>query len=260
MTQQYNSAAVLGGDYVDADSESAFGAAGAVSGSLKIGGDTLVAQFAGGPGIGRYLMNAAAADFYTRLPNDVESGRSMARTPATRTCGARGSAPPSSARTWVEDPEIATEPVANNIETMIQGREHLLDVREERRVRRRVRLRPMGELRVQRPRHGNAAPRERPVPLQLLLERSISEGAGRVPRSLRFSPAREQDAAMRKPSPAVALALLALSGCGGGITVRNAGATAPPSQGLRARGPAEGAPRPALRRARRSRVPRHERP
>ena len=33
---------------------------------------------------------------------------------------------------------------------------------------------------------------------------------------------------MRKPSPAVALALLALSGCGGGITVRNAGATAPP--------------------------------
>jgi hypothetical protein len=33
---------------------------------------------------------------------------------------------------------------------------------------------------------------------------------------------------MRKPSPTVALALLALSGCGGGLTVRNAGATAPP--------------------------------
>jgi hypothetical protein len=33
----------------------------AISGSLKLGGDTLVAQFAGGPGIGRYLLNAFGA-------------------------------------------------------------------------------------------------------------------------------------------------------------------------------------------------------
>jgi hypothetical protein len=31
----------------------------AVSGSTKFGNDTLVAQFAGGPGIGRYLLNSA---------------------------------------------------------------------------------------------------------------------------------------------------------------------------------------------------------
>ena len=34
--------------------------AGAVSGSVKIGSDTVLAQFAGGPGIGRYLLNAGA--------------------------------------------------------------------------------------------------------------------------------------------------------------------------------------------------------
>jgi len=35
--------------------------AGALSGSLKLGGDTLMAQFSGGPGIGRYLFNAMGA-------------------------------------------------------------------------------------------------------------------------------------------------------------------------------------------------------
>ena len=37
---------------------SKFGFAGAVSGSLKLAGDTLVWQFSGGPGIGRYFLNA----------------------------------------------------------------------------------------------------------------------------------------------------------------------------------------------------------
>jgi hypothetical protein len=41
--------------------KSKWGIAGAVSGSAKIGGDTLVAQFSGGPGIGRYALNAFGA-------------------------------------------------------------------------------------------------------------------------------------------------------------------------------------------------------
>lgn len=41
--------------------KSKMGFAGAVSGDFKIGGDTLVAQVAGGPGVGRYLLNAAAS-------------------------------------------------------------------------------------------------------------------------------------------------------------------------------------------------------
>jgi len=35
----------------------------AVSGSYKLGKDTVMAQFAGGPGVGRYLLNAAGAPF-----------------------------------------------------------------------------------------------------------------------------------------------------------------------------------------------------
>jgi hypothetical protein len=47
-----------GGAEIDADPHSKFTVAGAASGSFKVGGDTLVLQFAGGPGIGRYLLNA----------------------------------------------------------------------------------------------------------------------------------------------------------------------------------------------------------
>lgn len=43
------------------ENKSKMGFAGAVSGSLKLGGDTVVAQFAGGPGVGRYLLNALGA-------------------------------------------------------------------------------------------------------------------------------------------------------------------------------------------------------
>jgi hypothetical protein len=42
----------------DRDPVSKFAFAGAASGSLKLGGDTLVWQFSGGPGIGRYMLNA----------------------------------------------------------------------------------------------------------------------------------------------------------------------------------------------------------
>jgi hypothetical protein len=41
--------------------KSKYSVSGAVSGDLKFAGDTLVAQFSGGPGIGRYLLNAAGA-------------------------------------------------------------------------------------------------------------------------------------------------------------------------------------------------------
>jgi hypothetical protein len=41
--------------------KSLFSVSGAVSGSAKFGGDTLVGQFSGGNGIGRYLLNAAGA-------------------------------------------------------------------------------------------------------------------------------------------------------------------------------------------------------
>lgn len=46
-------------DLGNADPASKFSVAGAISGSFKLAGDTIVAQFAGGPGIGRYMLNAA---------------------------------------------------------------------------------------------------------------------------------------------------------------------------------------------------------
>jgi hypothetical protein len=62
----------VGQDYVrqvgPAGSEtnkSKFSLSGAVSGSYKIGGDTLVAQFSGGPSIGRYLFNTLGNEFAT---------------------------------------------------------------------------------------------------------------------------------------------------------------------------------------------------
>jgi hypothetical protein len=59
VVQFYNRVQVAGGDYVDAGSKSKAGLGLAVSGSVKLGGDALVWQVAGGPGIGRYLLNSA---------------------------------------------------------------------------------------------------------------------------------------------------------------------------------------------------------
>jgi hypothetical protein len=57
VTQQYNVATGA-----DTSSKTAFSVAGAVSGSVKLGSsDTVQAQFAGGPGIGRYMLNALGA-------------------------------------------------------------------------------------------------------------------------------------------------------------------------------------------------------
>jgi outer membrane DcaP-like protein len=57
VTQQYNVATGA-----DTASKTAFSVAGAISGQVKAGAkDTIQAQFAGGPGIGRYLLNAFGA-------------------------------------------------------------------------------------------------------------------------------------------------------------------------------------------------------
>ncbi|HTN53082.1 MAG TPA: DcaP family trimeric outer membrane transporter, partial [Anaeromyxobacter sp.] len=60
VLQTLNHAYLAGTTYLDQSpkSKEAFGFA--VSGSAKVGADTLVAQFAGGPAIGRYLLNSAA--------------------------------------------------------------------------------------------------------------------------------------------------------------------------------------------------------
>lgn len=59
VTQYYRQAFTdAAGNTIDRDPASKFAIAGAASGSLKVGADTLVWQFAGGPGIGRYLLNA----------------------------------------------------------------------------------------------------------------------------------------------------------------------------------------------------------
>ena len=69
VTQQFNwfesagGANPFGGTYPTDRAAKKFGVSGAVSGSAKLGGDTLVAQFTGGQGIGRYLLNAAGANF-----------------------------------------------------------------------------------------------------------------------------------------------------------------------------------------------------
>ena len=50
------------------------GVAGAVSGSLKVGADTLVAQVSGGPGIGRYLFYIEGA-VYDTPSNEIKLER-----------------------------------------------------------------------------------------------------------------------------------------------------------------------------------------
>jgi hypothetical protein len=59
VLQTFNRAAVSGGAYQDVSPKHKEGVAFAVSGSLKVSSDTLVWQFSGGPGAGRYVLNAA---------------------------------------------------------------------------------------------------------------------------------------------------------------------------------------------------------
>jgi hypothetical protein len=124
VTQQYNRAAVAGGDYVDEDPESEFSVAGAVSGSFKFGGDTLVAQFAGGPGVGRYMLNGIAAPFVSEVtPNGelelwtvwgAHAGYTHVWSPQFRSTIV-------GAYTWVDDAKIGGVAATDQIETMVQG-------------------------------------------------------------------------------------------------------------------------------------------
>ena len=61
VTQRYNRVATSATDpsgIADVSPKSYQSIAGSLSGSAKVGGDTLVASVSGGPGIGRYLLNA----------------------------------------------------------------------------------------------------------------------------------------------------------------------------------------------------------
>jgi len=64
VTQRLNILGVDGGGNIaDVSAKSAQAIGFGVSGSLKLGKDTVMAQFAGGPGIGRYLLNAVTTPF-----------------------------------------------------------------------------------------------------------------------------------------------------------------------------------------------------
>jgi hypothetical protein len=108
VMQTFNRAIVNGaGDaYVDASPKHKVGVAGAVSGSLKLGADTLVAQIAGGPGVGRYLLNAPAnvvfngsGDLETVDTYGVHAGYTHVWNPALRSNIV-------GAYSWVVDPKI----------------------------------------------------------------------------------------------------------------------------------------------------------
>lgn len=123
VMQTYNRAAIAAGDYADVSPKSTVSLAGAVSGSLKFGGDSLVAQFAGGPGIGRYMLNAIAAPFVSAKANGdlelwsvygIHAGFTHVWNPQFRSnlIGAY---------TWVSDPKINGVPADPSVEkTLVQ--------------------------------------------------------------------------------------------------------------------------------------------
>jgi hypothetical protein len=61
--------------FLDQDAKTVQGYGFGVSGDFKIGGDTLVLQFVGGPGIGRYIFNAAGEPFFftKNLAGDLDT-------------------------------------------------------------------------------------------------------------------------------------------------------------------------------------------
>jgi hypothetical protein len=75
VVQFYNRARLAGGDYADSPGKSKAGLGVALSGSVKVGGDTLVWLFAGGPGIGRYLFNSATIGDTPGVSFDDASGK-----------------------------------------------------------------------------------------------------------------------------------------------------------------------------------------
>jgi outer membrane DcaP-like protein len=124
VTQYYRQAFTdAAGKTLDRDPASKFAFAGAASGSLKLGGDTLVWQFSGGPGIGRYMLNAlgtgasgaggytvdAAGDMQLWTVYGAHAGYTHVWSPAFRS-NLVGSG------TWVSDPNINGVSAKNGVE------------------------------------------------------------------------------------------------------------------------------------------------
>ncbi len=135
VMQTYNRAAVGTAGippadvYLDQSPESTQSFAGAISGSLKLGGDTLVAQFAGGPGIGRYMLNALAVPFVSAKANgDLELWTVWGAHVGFTHVWAKGlRSNLVGAYTWVDDPKIDGVATPNQVggtpfeKTLIQG-------------------------------------------------------------------------------------------------------------------------------------------
>jgi hypothetical protein len=92
----------------DVSPKSAFGLGFGLSGSAKVGADTVQAQFVGGPGIGRYLLNAVGAPFVSFAANGdaklwsvygLHAAYTHVWSPEFRStlCGAYS---------WIQDPKI----------------------------------------------------------------------------------------------------------------------------------------------------------
>ena len=127
-------------DQAVGDPKNKWSFAGAASGSLKVGGDTLVWQFSGGPGIGRYMLNASgvtqllpgtdpaaiggnAGGWLTAPNGDLELvtmlgghlGFTHVWNPAFRSNLV-------AAATFAVDPKIAGRPITNDVEKQqLQG-------------------------------------------------------------------------------------------------------------------------------------------
>jgi hypothetical protein len=117
------------GATLDRDPASKFAFAGGVSGSLKLGPDTLVAQFTGGPGIGRYMLNAlgtaadgaggytvdAAGDMKLWTVYGAHAGFTHVWAPTLRSNLV-------AAGTWVDDPRVNGVAATNSVEKqLLQG-------------------------------------------------------------------------------------------------------------------------------------------
>ncbi len=96
--------------------------AGAVSGSFKVGGDTLVAQVSGGPGVGRYILNSlgtgqSGAGAYTLVGDKLELWTVFAyHAGFTHVWGPGLRSNLVWSQTFVQDPEIGGVAADNTVE------------------------------------------------------------------------------------------------------------------------------------------------
>ena len=106
----------------DVSPASKFTVGGAVSGSVKLGGDTLVAQVSGGPGIGRYLLNSigtgqSGAGAYTLVGDKLELWTVFAyHAGFTHVWGPGLRSNLVWSQTFVDDPKIGGVEAGNDVE------------------------------------------------------------------------------------------------------------------------------------------------